>query len=103
MQSYSKIITCLDQLRCSCEKEDFKGYDPFDGLNSTFLQALPYIRNNRLCRLAWLQFFKRSPINFRPLFGVKKEYNPKGLGLFLSGYCNLYKMNKREAYLEKIN
>ncbi|MDR1583164.1 MAG: glycoside hydrolase family 127 protein [Prevotellaceae bacterium] len=93
----------LNRLREYCEKENFKGYDPFDGLNSKFFRALPYIRNNRLCRLAWLQFFKRSPVNFRPFLGVKKAYNPKGLGLFLSGYCNLYKTEKKEAYLEKIN
>lgn len=97
------INTCFNSLKQFCEKEDFKGYDPFDGLNSKFFQALPYIRNNRLCRLAWLQFFKRSPVNFRPLFGIKKDYNPKGLGLFLSGYCNLYKAEKKEEYLEKIN
>jgi rhamnogalacturonyl hydrolase YesR len=42
-------------------------------------------------------------VNFRPLLGVKKDYNPKGLGLFLSGYCNLYKAEKKEEYLEKIN
>jgi hypothetical protein len=103
MQPDSQIIKCFNQLRSTCEKADFKGYDPFDGLNSAFFQSVPYIRNNRLCRLAWIQFFKRSPVNFRPLFGVKKDYNPKGLGLFLSGYCNLYKAEKQEEYLEKIN
>jgi hypothetical protein len=98
-----QTIKYFNQLRAACEQEDFKGYDPFDGLNSSFFKALPYIRNNRLCRLAWLQFFKRSPVNFRPLSGVKKDYNPKGLGLFLSGYCNLYKAEKKEEYMKKIN
>ncbi|MDR2407894.1 MAG: delta-aminolevulinic acid dehydratase [Bacteroidales bacterium] len=103
MQPDIQIIKSFKQLRTACEEKDFKGYDPFDGLNSKFFRALPYIRNNRLCRLAWLQFFKRSPINFRPLAGVKKGHNPKALGLFLSGYCNLYKAEKKEDDLEKIN
>jgi rhamnogalacturonyl hydrolase YesR len=34
---------------------------------------------------------------------VKTDFNPKGLGLFLTGYCNLYKIDKKNAYLEKIN
>lgn len=85
------------------EKESFKGYDPFDGLNSVFFQAIPLIRDNSFCRLAWLQLFKRNPINLRKLFGVKKGYNPKGLGLFLSGYCKLYKLQKSKEDLETIH
>jgi rhamnogalacturonyl hydrolase YesR len=53
--------------------------------------------------LAWIQFFKRNPLNIRTLVGVKKDFNPKGLGLFLIGYCNLYKVEKKQDYLDKIN
>lgn len=86
-----------------CENEQYKGYDPYDGLNSSLFQHLPIIKNNRYARLAWIQFFKRSPINFRTIVGVKKDYNPKALGLFLSGYCNLYKNKPCKEYLDKIN
>ena len=86
-----------------CEKENYKGWDPYDGLTSKFFKALPFIRNNRLCRLAWIQFFKKSPINFRPLTGVPKAYNAKGVGLFLTGYCNLYKADPQDAYRKKID
>ena len=93
---------CYEKLRVTCEKADFRGYDPFDGLNSTFFQALPGIRNSRACRLAWVQFFKQNIINLRPLLGVRKDYNPKGLGLFLSAYCNLYKLEPENEYLNVI-
>ena len=98
------IITdaVFDKLKHYCEQEEFKGYDPFDGLNSVLFKSIPFVRNNRFFRLAWIQFFKHCPINIRTLVGIKKEYNPKGLGLFLSGYCNLYKTDPKEAYLEKI-
>src|SRR5665647_2223365 len=74
-----------------CQKESFKGYDPFDGLNSRLFVIFPFLKKSSLFKLAWIQFFKRCPVNFRKIAGIKKEYNPKGLGLFLSGYCNLYK------------
>jgi len=96
-------FNCFDQLKHYCEHEEFRGYDPFDGLNSKFFQSIPFVCNNSFFRLAWIQFFKHCPINFRPVVGVKKEYNPKGLGLFLSAYCNLYKTDPEKEYLEKIN
>jgi hypothetical protein len=100
----TKIIEeSFDKLKEYCEKQSFKGYDPYDGLNSTTFNSIPFISSNRLARLAWIQFFKRSPINLRSLSGVSTSYNAKALGLFLSGYCALYKNNQNEEYLEKIN
>mgnify|MGYP003656207267 CR=1 FL=1 len=90
------------KLQAYCENENYKGWDPYDGLNSWVIQKTPFGKS-RFLRLVWIQLFKRNPINFRPLFGVKKEYNPKGLGLFLIGYCNLYKVNNKPEYLTKIN
>lgn len=97
------VLQSLSDLQAFCVKEQFKGWDPYDGLNSSLFQAIPFISRNRIARLAWIQFFKRSPVNFRNFSGVKKGYNPKGLGLFLSGYCNLYSMDPQKEYLEKIN
>jgi len=97
-----EIFDYFDQLKHFCEQEEFKGYDPFDGLNSKFFQSIPFVRSNRFFRLVWIQFFKHCPVNFRPIAGIKKDDNPKGLGLFLSAYCNLYKVEPKEEYLEKI-
>jgi rhamnogalacturonyl hydrolase YesR len=33
---------------------------------------------------------------------VKKDFNPKALGLFLSGYCNLYRLDPEEEFYDKI-
>ena len=85
-----------------CDKEAYKGYDPYDGLNSALFQSLPLVSKNRYAKLVWIQFFKRFPYNLRPLVGVRKEYNPKALGLFLSSYCNLYRLDPTEEHLEKI-
>lgn len=96
-----KIKASFSLLKNYVEGENFKGWDPYDGLNSRFFQSLP-ISKVPLARLAWIQFFKRSPINFRRLVKVEKGLNSKGLGLFLSGYCSLYKQSPTEEYKEKI-
>ena len=94
LESFKRLISY-------CEKENFKGWDPYDGLNSWVIQKT-ILGKSRFFRLAWIQLFKRNPINFRQVFGVRKDYNPKGLGLFLIGYCNLYTKENKKEYLEKI-
>jgi len=74
-----------------CEKENFKGWDPYDGLNSKIFQATP-IKHWRIARLAWIQLFKRNPINLRKFFLIPKDFNAKGIALFLTSYCNLFKI-----------
>ena len=86
-----KVIDSFVVLCDYCEKERFRGWDPYDGLNSRLFQFLPFFKKSAVCRLVLIQGFKRSPINLRRMALVPKEYNAKGIGLFLSGYCNLYK------------
>lgn len=93
----------LKKLADYCEKEGYKGYDPYDGLNSRLFQALPIIPKKRFPRLVWIQLFKKLPINLRPLVGVKKDYNPKGIALFLTGYCNLAKIEGLEKHRKHID
>jgi hypothetical protein len=99
---FKKILTSFDLLKDYCEREEFKGYDPYDGLNSKLFNKIPVVSKNRIARLVWIQAFKQSPVNLRYITGVNKGYNPKALGLFLSGYCNLYLKNPEQQYLDKI-
>ncbi len=64
-----------------CRQQGFAGYDPYDALNSRWFQATPFKRS-RWARLAWTQFHKRSPINFRALVRIPRERNAKGIALF---------------------
>lgn len=88
------------KLRLYCEKEDFAGWDPYDGLNSKVFQTIPFLKQSALCRLVVIQGFKRSPVNLRPLSFVPKEHNAKGIALFLSGYCNLYNALRKGIRLD---
>lgn len=92
----------FNQLMEYCEKERYKGWDPYDGLNSKVFQALPFFKKSALCRLMVIQGFKRSPVNLRRIACVPKEYNAKGIGLFLQGYCNLLKLVHQKPDLESV-
>lgn len=96
------ITASFERLKAYCEREDFRGWDPYDGLNSKLFNRLPFIPRQRWPRLAWIQLMKRSPINLRRIMGVPKEHNAKGLALFLTGYCNLYQVKASALHLEKI-
>ena len=87
-----KAIENFKQLRKYCETEQFKGWDPFDGLNSKVLRSFLPLKKSAILRLIVIQGFKRCPWNVRKLLLVPKEYNAKGIGLFLQGYCNLYRL-----------
>ena len=84
------VINSFLKLKSYCEKENYKGWDPYDGLNSKIFQLTP-LKYWYFPRLAWIQAFKRNPVNLRRLLLIPKEHNPKGIGLFLTGYCNIYK------------
>ena len=98
-----QIIDSFQRLKAYCEKEQYKGWDPYDGLNSKVFRALPFFKNSALCRLAVIQGFKRCPVNLRRIAMVPKEHNAKGVGLFLQGYCNLlYAVRENPALATKI-
>lgn len=80
--------------------EHNQGYDPFDALNSRLFHFLQLDRS-RFLRLAWLQFHKRSPINFRGLVGVPKVRNPKACALVLMGCLHLYRSIQDDSYLKE--
>src|SRR5436305_1980453 len=83
-----------------CARRDFAGHDPFDGLNSRIFQSLP-LKGSRAARLAWTQFFKRSPINLRGLARVPAGKNPKGTALFaLAALANFRRLRTSEAEKE---
>lgn len=95
-----KIIELNRRLLDAVRREGFAGYDPFDLLNSRLLQASPFYGNEWI-RLAWLQLGKRSPINLRPLLGVPKRRNPKGVGLFILGLLQDYRRTGETGYLRE--
>jgi len=81
------FIDSLKRLDSYVRDQQFKGYDPYDALNS------PLIKNiqNKLVRLLFTQFFIYFPLNLRPFFRINPEINPNGIGLLLRAYCLMYR------------
>ena len=80
------IEQALTKLRTYVEREEFRGYDPYDTLNA----PLPFERLGKWGPALAIQLQKRNPVNLRPILGIKKEENPKGIGLLLHAYATLY-------------
>jgi hypothetical protein len=83
MQSQKDIADSCEQastrLLRYCRSESWAGYDPYDALNSNIARLSP--ARQKIARTFLTQLIKRSPFNFRPLLGIKKALNPKGVAL----------------------
>lgn len=77
---------------------NFQGYNKHDALNSSLLQAI--LGWNKWTRIIAIQSVMRSPINIRPLLGVKKAINPKGLALFCQGLLRLFQSSNNQLHLD---
>lgn len=84
-----EIEKSLHLLRSYIESEKFKGYDPYDVLNS----PIPLLKMGKWAPIIATQIQKRNPLNLRPAIGIKKDYNPKGLGLMLHSYSLISGIN----------
>ena len=79
------------------KKNEWIGYDPYDGLNSNFTKNIS--TNSEWLRIFIIQFNKISIINFRNLLNIKKGTDVKGSGLFASALLKLYRLTGDERYL----
>src|SRR5258708_2239479 len=73
-------LDVLDRVLQTARSGRYGGYSKHDGLNSPVLARLA--GGSRLRRLGAIQVVTRSPVDIRPLVGVRKARNAKGLSLF---------------------
>lgn len=92
------LIAISDSILQKQKQNSYQGFDPFDSLNSKLFNFLNLDKSEFL-RLAWLQFHKRSPINFRPITLVPPMRNPKGIALFILGLLEDFKRTKNTSFL----
>jgi hypothetical protein len=81
------------------KERDYAGYNKHDGLLSPVLSRLAGW--SRLTRLVAIQSVMRSPWNIRPLLGVPKTKNPKGIGLFAQTLLEHYETTGRAESLNE--
>ena len=82
-------------------KRDFKGWDPYDMLNSKVIKsAVP--QKSHFFLWVLIQVGKVLPINLRRMLFVPKTHNAKGIALFITGICNYWNLfNDKKPELSK--
>ncbi|HEY3198654.1 MAG TPA: hypothetical protein VGJ57_11660, partial [Nitrospirales bacterium] len=70
------------------ERNEYRGYDTFDGLNARFLR--PLTLNRPLLRTVLQQGVRRFPINLRPLLRIAPSRSTKGMGFLARGFLRLH-------------
>lgn len=86
----------LSKLISYVEDECYKGYDPYDFLNT----PIPLSKAGTMVPAVFVQAGKLIPFNIRPILGIRKEENPKGMGLMLSAFSQLYLNSNDSTYLK---
>jgi hypothetical protein len=81
------------------DKNDYRAFDTFDGLNARLLRPLTF--NNALLRTVLQQGVRRFPFNIRPLIGVAASRSTKGMGFLARGFLRLYATSGDRLWRDK--
>jgi len=93
-----KLVLSAATVQAWVEGNNYRGYEPFDGLSSP-LRALTF--GNLLAERILQQAVRQSPINIRPLVGIKPLDSTKGQGMMAWAYLLLHRTTKSEEYWTK--
>lgn len=89
--------TSLKKVESWLIANDFKAFDPFDGLLSP-LRLFTF--QSRFLQQVLQQAVRRNPFNLRPVIGIRPHTSTKGMGFLGGGYAYLYRLTGDEAYRE---
>ena len=93
------VFESLTRLSNWLDRNDYRGYDTFDGLNARYLRALTF--ENAFLRTVLQQGVRRFPINLRPFLGISKERSSKGMGFLARGFIRLHKATGDQVWADK--
>ncbi len=97
--SRDQIADSIGRLSVWLEKNDYRGYDTFDGLNAKYVRPLTFETN--FLRTVLQQGVRRFPINLRPILGIPKSYSTKGMGFLARGFIRLHQVTGEKASADK--
>ena len=84
----------VDRMRAWGEARDWRGYDPYDALNSPFARYVTL--GTGLGRRLLTQVVKLAPINVRPVLRISPAWNAKAIALLASAYARLWAARRDE-------
>jgi len=91
-----RIEQSLHRLKKWIEINNYRGFDPFDGLSSWFNI---FTFKNRKMKQLLIQGVRR--FNIRPFIGIKPHTSTKGMGFMTNGYLNLFRLYEQKIYKNK--
>ncbi len=75
-----RLRAALDNTEALLQREDYRGYDPYDGLQSPLFR-FPGLGRARIPCWGFQQLLRRIPFQVRPLLGIRRGLDPVTLGL----------------------
>ncbi|AKB75113.1 hypothetical protein MSLAZ_1852 [Methanosarcina lacustris Z-7289] len=82
------------------KSEKYYGWDPYDALNSNLVSKL--CSNSQLSEILITQLNKYSTLNIRPILGIEKGLDIKGISLFAQSYSKIYSLTKDQQYKDDL-
>jgi hypothetical protein len=90
-----RLVDALAALEAWGSARDWRGSDPYDGLNATRVPS-PLVRSRR-GRQVVTQVVKRSPLDLRPLLGIQPAHSAAALAQVVSAYARYRFLPTEEA------
>jgi hypothetical protein len=97
--SKEQISDSIGRLSDWLERNDYRGYDPFDGLSAKYIRPLTLETN--FLRTVLQQGVRRFPINMRPVFGIPMSRSTKGMGYLAKGFIRLQQATGEKSWGDK--
>ena len=94
-----RIFDSISRLSDWLTRNDYRGYDTFDGLNAKLLRPLTF--ENPLLRIVLQQGIRRFPINLRPFVGIARSRSTKGMGFLARGFIRLHETTGNPIWRDK--
>jgi hypothetical protein len=92
------VYASLKKVEKWVEDHHYEAYEPFDGLSSPIGRLT---RSSPLMDRLLQQVGRQSPVNVRPLIGVKPLPSTKGRGYMAAGYLTLFRLTGEPEYRRK--
>jgi len=94
----TRIFLSLKRVEKWVEDHGYQAYEPFDGLSSPLRRfTFGILLLDRLL----MQAVRQSPVNLRPMLGIKPLPSTKGRGYMAAGYLEMFRLTDDPAYLAK--
>ena len=86
--AFDRVREVVIQLERFMDGEQFRGWDPYDALNSPILQKITGFHS--IPQRAAIHGLKLLPVNLRGPLRIEKEHNPTTMSFSIDAYANLY-------------